>query len=89
MARLPENLDFPVSQVWRYLEPGPIVMVLSALNDGRNIMTTGWRTVMEFTPSLVGCVIAGGNYGPRLAIVWPRKLCSVVLSGRSQTPHII
>ena len=25
-------------------------------------MTMGWHTVMEFTPSLVGCVIAGGNH---------------------------
>ena len=62
MARHAEKLDFPVSQVRRYLEPGPIVMVSSALDDRRNIMTMGWHTVMEFTPSLVGCVIAGGNY---------------------------
>jgi len=25
-------------------------------------MTMGWYTVMEFTPSLVGCVIAAGNF---------------------------
>jgi flavin reductase (DIM6/NTAB) family NADH-FMN oxidoreductase RutF len=25
-------------------------------------MTMGWHTVMEFTPSLVGCVIASGNH---------------------------
>ncbi|HEX4077402.1 MAG TPA: flavin reductase family protein [Rhizomicrobium sp.] len=25
-------------------------------------MTMGWHTVMEFTPSLIGCVIARGNY---------------------------
>jgi flavin reductase (DIM6/NTAB) family NADH-FMN oxidoreductase RutF len=25
-------------------------------------MTLGWHTVMEFTPSLVGCIIAGSNY---------------------------
>ena len=36
--------------------------VSSALDDRRNIMTMGWHTVMAFTPSLVGCVIAGGNY---------------------------
>lgn len=54
--------DFPVSNVRRYLEPGPIVLVSSAWRDKRNIMTMGWHTVMEFTPSLVGCVIAGGNY---------------------------
>ncbi|ABQ39278.1 MULTISPECIES: flavin reductase family protein [Alphaproteobacteria] len=62
MARRSEKLDFPVSQVRRYLEPGPIVMVSSALDDRRNIMTMGWHTMMEFTPSLIGCVIAGANY---------------------------
>jgi len=42
-----------VSQVRRYLEPGPIVLVTSAYAGARNIMTMGWQTVMEFTPSLV------------------------------------
>jgi transposase len=59
MAKHPAKADFSVSQVRRYLEPGPIAMVSSALDDRRNIMTMGWHTVMEFTPSLVGCVIAG------------------------------
>jgi flavin reductase (DIM6/NTAB) family NADH-FMN oxidoreductase RutF len=54
--------DFPVSNVRRFLEPGPIVLVSSAWKGRRNIMTMGWHTVMEFTPSLIGCMIAGGNY---------------------------
>jgi flavin reductase (DIM6/NTAB) family NADH-FMN oxidoreductase RutF len=54
--------DFPVSDIRRHLEPGPIVLVSSRWKDHTNIMTMGWHTVMEFTPSLVGCVIAGGNY---------------------------
>lgn len=29
-------------------------------------MTLYWHTVMEFTPSLVGCVIARGNHSHRL-----------------------
>lgn len=62
MAKRSAKADFPVSRVRRYLAPGPIVLVSSALDDRRNIMTMGWHTVMEFTPSLVGCVIAGGNY---------------------------
>jgi len=53
--------EFPVSEVRRYLEPGPIVLVSSAWNGRRNIMTMGWHTVMEFDPSLVGCVISSGN----------------------------
>ena len=62
MARRVEKQDFPVAKVRRYLEPGPIVLVSSAAGAERNVMTLGWHTVMEFTPSLVGCMIAGGNH---------------------------
>jgi flavin reductase (DIM6/NTAB) family NADH-FMN oxidoreductase RutF len=62
MAARHDKIDLPVSRVRRYLEPGPIVLVSSAHGNKRNIMTMGWHTVMEFTPSLIGCVIAGGNY---------------------------
>jgi flavin reductase (DIM6/NTAB) family NADH-FMN oxidoreductase RutF len=57
-----EKIDLPVSKVRRYLEPGPIVLVTSAFGKTRNIVTLGWHTVMGFTPSLVGCVIAAGNH---------------------------
>jgi flavin reductase (DIM6/NTAB) family NADH-FMN oxidoreductase RutF len=66
MARQPRKGDFPVGQIRRYLEPGPIVLVSSRWKDMTNIMTMGWHTVMEFTPSLVGCVIAGGNHSFRM-----------------------
>ncbi len=56
------KIDFPVADIRRYLEPGPIVLVSSAWRGETNIMTMGWHTVMEFVPSLVGCVIAGGNH---------------------------
>lgn len=62
MSQRAAKLDFPVSQVRRYLEPGPIVLVSSARGNEHNIMTMGWHTVMEFTPSLIGCVISGGNH---------------------------
>jgi flavin reductase (DIM6/NTAB) family NADH-FMN oxidoreductase RutF len=62
MTRRSAKVDLPLSKVRRYLEPGPIVLVTSACDGARNIMTMGWHTVMEFTPSLVGCVIAAGNH---------------------------
>jgi len=58
----PDFPDFPVSEIRRYLEPGPIVLVSSRWEGRNNIMTMGWHTVLEFTPSLVGCVIASGNH---------------------------
>jgi len=54
--------DFPVSNVRRFLEPGPIVLVSSAHADQTNIMTMGWHMIMEFSPSLVGCLISSGNH---------------------------
>ena len=62
MAKHPDKRDFPVSQIRRYLEPGPIVLVSSCRQDSNNVMTLGWHTVMEFTPSLVGCIISEGNH---------------------------
>lgn len=56
------KVDFPVSDIRRFLEPGPVVLISSAYKGERNIMTMGWHTVMEFTPALVGCVIAEGNH---------------------------
>src|ERR1700712_3007984 len=53
---------FPVSNVRRFLEPGPIVLLSSKWREQTNIMTMGWHTVMEFTPSLVGCIISNANY---------------------------
>ncbi|GHC31846.1 flavin reductase family protein [Aidingimonas halophila] len=54
--------DFPVSDIRRYLEPGPVVLVSSAWQGDTNIMTLGWHTVMAFSPALVGCMISAGNH---------------------------
>lgn len=62
MRRRPRKRDFPVSEIRRYLEPGPIVLVSSRWQGKANVMTMGWHTVMAFSPSLVGCVIAGANH---------------------------
>jgi flavin reductase (DIM6/NTAB) family NADH-FMN oxidoreductase RutF len=53
---------FPLSEVYRLLEPGPVVMVSTAYKGKANIMTMSWQTMMEFTPPLVGCVISGRNF---------------------------
>jgi flavin reductase (DIM6/NTAB) family NADH-FMN oxidoreductase RutF len=53
--------DFPVVNARQILEPGPVVLVSSAWRGKTDIMTMGWHTMMEFTPSLMGCVIASSN----------------------------
>ena len=60
-----DKKDFPVSNVRRFLEPGPIVLVSSAHRGKTNIMTMGWHMIMEFEPSLVGCYIWSCEPQPR------------------------
>jgi len=42
--------------------PGPIVLVSSHWQGKANIMTMGWHCILEFAPSLVGCLISSGAH---------------------------
>lgn len=61
-----KKYDFPVDQVRRFIEPGPIVLVSSAWRSERNVMTLGWHMIMEFQPSLIGCYIWDENFSAQL-----------------------
>src|SRR5271166_1439164 len=54
--------DYPLSNIRRYLEPGPVVLVSSAWKGKSNIMTMGWHMMMQFCPALLACYIWDGNY---------------------------
>jgi flavin reductase (DIM6/NTAB) family NADH-FMN oxidoreductase RutF len=52
----------PLAEVYRLLEPGPVVLVTTARAGRPNIMTLSWHTMMKFEPPLVGCVISNRNF---------------------------
>lgn len=54
--------SFPLSRVYGLLEPGPVVMVTTALNGVPNVMTMSWHMMVEFEPPLVACVISNRDY---------------------------
>jgi len=53
---------FPLSKVYTLIEPGPVIMLSTALNGRPNIMTMSWHTMIDFVPPLIGCVISNRNY---------------------------
>ncbi len=83
----PRKRDFPVSEVRRYLEPGPIVLVSSRWRSETNIMTMGWHTVMEFTPSLIGCVIAESNHS--FGLIRKSRECVINLPTTALTDTVV
>src|SRR5687767_5309385 len=87
MARKPIKTDFPVSGIRRYLESGPIVLVSSKWPDKTNIMTMGWHMVMEFSPSLVGCIIASSNHS--FGLIRKARECVMNLPTTALTDSVV
>lgn len=53
---------YPLSDVYRLLEPGPVVMISTARKGRPNVMTMSWQTMIDFEPPLVGLVISNRSY---------------------------
>jgi flavin reductase (DIM6/NTAB) family NADH-FMN oxidoreductase RutF len=54
--------DLPLANVYRLLEPGPVVLVTTAARRRANVMAMSWHMMVEFEPPLVACVVSGANH---------------------------
>jgi flavin reductase (DIM6/NTAB) family NADH-FMN oxidoreductase RutF len=54
--------SFPLSKVYGLLEPGPVLLVTTAHQERRDIMTLSWHIMLDFEPPLVGCVMSDRNH---------------------------
>ncbi len=57
--------SFPLSEVYRLLEPGPVVLLTTAGKGRPNVMPMSWHTMLEFEPPLVACVVSNRNFSFR------------------------
>ena len=69
--------SYPVNDARFYLEPSPAVLLTSQYKNERNIMTLGWYTIMEFTPSLIGCMISSSNHS--FELIKKSRVCVINL----------
>lgn len=79
--------NFPVSEVRRFLEPGPIVLVSSAWKGERNVMTMGWHMVMGFEPSLLAFYLWEENHSFRM--VRRSRQCVINLPTRDMLDTVV
>jgi flavin reductase (DIM6/NTAB) family NADH-FMN oxidoreductase RutF len=54
--------SLPLSEVYRLIEPGPVVMVTTASGGRANIMTMSWHTMIDFEPPILACVVSNRNH---------------------------
>ncbi len=50
-------------------------------------MTMGWHTVMEFTPSLVGCIVSSENYS--FELIRRSRECVINIPTIELTPQVV
>lgn len=82
-----DKMDFPVDNIRRFLEPGPIVLVSSAWKGRTNIMTMGWHMVMEFQPSLIGCYIWAENHS--FEMIRKSRECVINIPTADLAPKVV
>ena len=69
--------SLPLSEVYRLIESGPVVMVTTAHKGKKDVMTMSWHTMMDFNPPLIGCIIS--NRGYTFNILKASKECVIAI----------
>lgn len=79
--------DFPVDDVRRFLEPGPVVLVSSAWKGRTNVMTMGWHMMVGEDPSLVGCYVWDENHSHEM--IRKSRECVINLPTADLAPTVV
>lgn len=51
-----------LSQVYKLLEPGPVVLLSTAKGKKQNVMTMSWHMMVDFEPPILACVVSNRDY---------------------------
>ncbi len=54
--------NLPLARAYALIEPGPVVLVSSAMGGRANIMTMSWHMMIDFEPPILACVISNRDY---------------------------
>jgi flavin reductase (DIM6/NTAB) family NADH-FMN oxidoreductase RutF len=60
-----KKTSLPLSQVYRLIEPGPVVLLTTSLKGRPNIMTMSWHMMVDFEPPLIACLVSNRDYSFR------------------------
>lgn len=53
----------PLSEVYKLIEPGPVVLLSTRAKDGQaNVMTMSWHMMVDFVPPQIACIVSAANH---------------------------
>jgi flavin reductase (DIM6/NTAB) family NADH-FMN oxidoreductase RutF len=79
--------NYPLIDIRRHLETGPIVLVSSRWKDQTNIMTMGWHMMLQFSPARFGCYIWDGNHS--FEMIRRAKECVINIPTVDLVDHVV
>lgn len=79
--------DLPLSKVYQLLEPGPVVLLTTAIKGRANVMAMSWHMMVEFTPPLVACIVSNADYS--FAALRSTKECVIAIPSRKLARKVV
>ncbi len=79
--------DLPLANVYQFLEPGPVVLLTTAIDGRANIMTMSWHMMVEFESPLVACVVSEGDYS--FEALRKTKECVIAIPSVELAPKVV
>jgi flavin reductase (DIM6/NTAB) family NADH-FMN oxidoreductase RutF len=83
----PKMKDLPLADVYRLIEPGPVVLLTTARRGRANVMTMSWHMMVEFEPPLVACVVSGANHS--FAALKATGECVIAIPARKLARQVV
>jgi len=79
--------ELSLAKVYQLLEPGPVVLLTTANEEGGNVMTLSWHMMVEFTPPLVACIVSSGDYS--FTALRATKECVIAIPALALAPKVV
>lgn len=77
----------PLSDVYKLLEPGPVVLLTTVHKGRSNVMAMSWHMMMEFEPPLVGCIVSNANFS--FAALKKTGECVIAIPAAGLAPMVV
>ncbi len=76
-----------LSRVYQLLEPGPVVLLVTAHKGRANVMAMSWHMMIEFEPPQVACVVSGNDYS--FAALRATRECVIAIPARKLAATVV
>ncbi|WAK00697.1 flavin reductase family protein [Methylobacter sp. YRD-M1] len=79
--------ELSLSKVYQLIEPGPVVLLMTAGNGKANVMVMSWHMMVEFEPPLMACIVSSANYS--FAALRETRECVIGIPSLELAPVVV